>query len=220
MRRVLFGLIMGLAFAALFAAPAGATEEQAAVARANRGRVFQGTGLGDWPKEQVLERIGRMPEAVPWDVESVRGLFFGVVDDRAVQNAVLNNFYAVWEEHLRSRPAPEPGGKRERPSPEALKMVPAHKSVSTGDGPGSARMSPLDLSDLTRKILELSNWFFGVAGIFLAVVIAWRGLSLAFADSPNRRSEIKDLFLQIVVGGSLVFGSWLVVAVLKGLFLD
>lgn len=223
MRKALFGLMLAFALSLLLAAPAGATEEQAAVARANRDRIFQGTPLNEEQQEEILRRIAGMPAAVPWDDASVRSLFDGVVYTKAYREKILDNFYAVWVEHLerlRSRTASGPGGEAEPPGGQAPPQGGSSSSGARGSNAGTAHMSPLNLGDLTKKILELSNWFFSVAGVFLAVIIAWRGLSLAFTDSPNRRSEIKDLFLQIVVGGSLVFGSWLVVAVLKGLFLD
>lgn len=117
---------------------------------------------------------------------------------------------------------PSDAGKGTTPlgSPHAEKNAgAAAQSAQSGGGNFNIKVSPLDLSGVTGKLLYLSNWFLGVASIVLAMIAMYRGLTIAFSGGRERRSEAMDSLLQLVIGGSLVFGSWLVVAVLRAFFL-
>lgn len=117
---------------------------------------------------------------------------------------------------------PGDAGKGTTPlgSPYAEKNAGADsQAAQSGGGNFNVKISNLDLSGVTGKLLDLSNWFLGAASILLAVIAMYRGLAIAFSGGRERRSEAMDSLLQLVIGGSLVFGSWLVVAVLRNFFL-
>ncbi|MGB9886298.1 MAG: pilin [Moorellales bacterium] len=207
-------LAAALIWCAAAPSPALATPEQAALAEANREKLFQGTGLSREQQDRVIANLSSLRVGPPWREEQIELLFHGVFDSGAVWDvlaltpvgAAVNAYSSYRQAQIKSTVVTRF---------EALWQV-YRSEMSRWVGPsGSKAVLPLEFKELLERLLELSNWFLGIASFAYAAVAMYRGFALAFPDGSGRRAEGQQALLNLAIGGCLVFGCWLIVSVLK-----
>jgi len=84
---------------------------------------------------------------------------------------------------------------------------------------GAVQIEERGLADMTRLILKVVQWLFGISAAVLGLIVLFIGIQIAMSSANvKERAELGTRLGRLVIGAALSFGAWFLVSVIRGFF--